>query len=276
LQLTCRQVLSRLTTIQQLIASFNDDYQRQTDLLLGEASGLDGGSSFDNAFQQIGFNPIKEEKKERKKRTHDPNAPKRPLTPYFLYMQTARPIIASDLGEDAAKGAVQEEGQRRWAAMSPQEKQGWNQAYQYNLRLYNARQHSYKHGNPLARDMSDDDALKYAEDYNIEMPGVKGIDDAPGNEQDAIAEQLGQLAAAPAIEEEEEIAPPPTAKTPKKAAKAGGKRKTGTPGETAEVAKSPVAANPLSPAQKRKRASTKPEDAAEPKKAGRGKKAKTG
>jgi hypothetical protein len=238
---------------------------------------LEGSATaFDHAFQSIGFNPIKEEKKERKKRTHDPNAPKRPLTPYFLYMQTARPIIASDLGEDAAKGAVQEEGQRRWAAMNPQEKSGWNQAYQYNLRLYNARQHSYKHGNPNARNMTDDEALKYADDYNVEMPGVKGIEDAPGNEQDAIAEQLGQLAAAPAIEEEEEIQPPPTTKTPKKGPKAGGKRKTGTPGETAEPAKS-VAATPASPAQKRKRASTKPDDAAEPKKAGgRGKKAKTG
>ena len=64
-----------------------------------------------------------EEKKERKKRTHDPNAPKRPLTPYFLYMQHARSIIANDLGADAPKGAVQEEGQRRWANMTPHEKQ---------------------------------------------------------------------------------------------------------------------------------------------------------
>lgn len=67
--------------------------------------------------------PPVEEKKERKKRTIDPNAPKRPLTPYFLYMQHARSIIANDLGTEAPKGAVQEEGQRRWANMSPHEKQ---------------------------------------------------------------------------------------------------------------------------------------------------------
>lgn len=66
--------------------------------------------------------PQVEEKKERKKRSHDPNAPKRPLTPYFLYMQTARPIIATDLGADAPKGAVQEEGQRRWGSMSHKDK----------------------------------------------------------------------------------------------------------------------------------------------------------
>ena len=66
--------------------------------------------------------PAADEKKERKKRTHDPNAPKRPLTPYFLYMQTARPIIANDLGPDAPKGAVQEEGQRRWSTMNAHDK----------------------------------------------------------------------------------------------------------------------------------------------------------
>ena len=58
------------------------------------------------------------DKKERKKRQHDPNAPKRPLTPFFLYMQTARPIIAKDLGSEVAKGAVSAEGTRRWKEMA--------------------------------------------------------------------------------------------------------------------------------------------------------------
>ena len=57
-----------------------------------------------------------EEKKSKKKRTHDPNAPKRPLTPYFLYMQTARPIIANDLGENAPK---REQFRKRVSADGP-------------------------------------------------------------------------------------------------------------------------------------------------------------
>lgn len=73
--------------------------------------------------------PQEEQKKERKKRTLDPNAPRRPLTAYFLYMQTARPIIAADLGEGAPKRAVQEEGQRRWATMSAAEKQVRQSSY---------------------------------------------------------------------------------------------------------------------------------------------------
>lgn len=113
--------------------SFSDDFLRQTNLLIGEPAPFDNGgavhsmqnliANLDGITGQLGdFGTHIEEKKERKKRTHDPNAPKRPLTPYFLYMQTARPIIANDLGQDAPKGAVQEEGQRRWASMTPAEK----------------------------------------------------------------------------------------------------------------------------------------------------------
>ena len=116
------------------------DYYRQTSLLLGEHSqeGIPGIDfplpQLEHAIQgltalpglipagQEYAAPLEEGKKERKKRTHDPNAPKRPLTPYFLYMQTARPIIANDLGTEAPKGAVQEEGQRRWKAMDQKEK----------------------------------------------------------------------------------------------------------------------------------------------------------
>ncbi|KAL6701713.1 hypothetical protein J3F84DRAFT_14693 [Trichoderma pleuroticola] len=265
--------VGRLTTILELLRSFTNDYIRQTNLLLGEgtAEGPQGDllNTFDAAAQLImpipDMTPLVEEKKERKKRTHDPNAPKRPLTPYFLYMQHARSIIANDLGADAPKGAVQEEGQRRWAHMTPQEKQGWNNAYQYNLRLYNARVHSYKNGNPIAKNMTDEEALKYAEDFHIPMPELKEAtaQAEPVNDQEAIAEQLQQVAAA-AEEGEEEEAP---AKTPKKPASSR-KRKTATPAAEVET---PKVAPPASPDKKRRRTSTKvaePEKE-EPKKSGR-------
>jgi hypothetical protein len=131
------QTLGRIKTIQQLIKSFADDYLRQTNLLLGlpttaeELSFNEPLASLEAQLAALGgmgmpqvMMPQQEEvKKERKKRTLDPRAPRRPLTAYFLYMQTARPIIAADLGADAPKRAVQEEGQRRWATMSPTEKQ---------------------------------------------------------------------------------------------------------------------------------------------------------
>ncbi|QPH18371.1 hypothetical protein C2857_003390 [Epichloe festucae Fl1] len=253
--------VGRLSTILELLRSFTQDYIRQTNLLLGEATAEGQGdllSSFETAAASL-MMPVPtdlvapaEEKKERKKRTHDPNAPKRPLTPYFLYMQHARSIIANDLGTEAPKGAVQEEGQRRWANMSPTEKKGWNTAYQYNLRLYNARVHSYKAGNPLAKNMSDEEALKYADDFQIPMPTIK--DDAaaetPANDHDAIAEQLQD-----------------EAKTPKKAAPR--KRKAATPTADATVMEA-AKATPASPDKKRRRTSTKaPEDKEEPKKSAR-------
>ncbi|KAK3383685.1 hypothetical protein B0T24DRAFT_588318 [Lasiosphaeria ovina] len=272
-------VYQRLSTIQDLIKSFSNDYLRQTNLLLGEGTNIENGGELDtiagalSSLMPAAFAPplpIVEEKKERKKRTHDPNAPKRPLTPYFLYMQTARPIIASDLGEEAPKGAVQEEGQRRWSVMGAAEKQGWNTAYQYNLRLYNARVHSYKHGNPDAKNMSDPEALKYADEFNIEMPTAAAVvEEVVGNDQDAIAQQLGQGAIADVSEEEE---PTPAAKTPKKG-KDTRKRKTATPAAEAEPAK--IAATPSSPEVKKRKRTSKAAEVEEPKKSGR-KKSKTG
>ncbi|KAI2604008.1 uncharacterized protein GGS25DRAFT_444626 [Hypoxylon fragiforme] len=260
-------VHARFNTITGLMKSFSDDFLRQTNLLIGEPAPFDNGgghmqnliANLDGMAQLAGFGEHVEEKKERKKRTHDPNAPKRPLTPYFLYMQTARPIIANDLGQDAPKGAVQEEGQRRWASMTPAEKNAWNNAYQFNLRLYNARVHSYKAGNPDARNMTDPDALSYADANGIPQPVLSGEDAYAPNDQDAIAEQL-QMAVAPAIEE-----------TPK--TKNTRKRKS-TVAEVEEPDVSAVKnAAPASPDKKRKRASKVADTPEEPKKSSRKKKA---
>lgn len=273
--LTCFKVYQRFLTIQDLIKSFSQDYLRQTNLLLGQATNLDNGIDFDQITNTFGnFAPVQlappvapvEEKKERKKRTHDPNAPKRPLTPYFLYMQTARPIIANDLGEDAPKGAVQEEGQRRWSVMGAAEKAGWNNAYQYNLRLYQARVHSYKAGNFDAKNMTDEEAIKYADEKNIEMPTAGTVEDHLGNDQEAIAQQL-QINAPPQEESEEEV---PATKTPKSKGKDTRKpRKTATPAAV-EPEPPKVVQTPASPElKKRKRTSKAADLVEEPKKSGR-------
>ncbi|KAH6650076.1 hypothetical protein F5144DRAFT_33298 [Chaetomium tenue] len=282
-------VYQRLQTIQDLIRSFSQDYLRQTNLLIGEGTNLENGAELDriagslNNMIPVAFAPPQppvEEKKERKKRTHDPNAPKRPLTPYFLYMQTARPIIANDLGDQVPKGAVQDEGQRRWSVMTPAEKLGWNQAYQYNLRLYNARVHSYKNGNPNAKEMSDDDARIYADQFSIGMPPIAQAEEVPANEQEAVTEQLQRDAVPepePSEPSEEEPAAP-VAKTPKKAPARKRKSTAAATPVAAEIEPpKPVAATPASPeVKKRKRASKAAEQVVEePKKSGR-KKAKSG
>ncbi|KAI1091565.1 hypothetical protein F5B19DRAFT_458161 [Rostrohypoxylon terebratum] len=264
-------VHARFNTITGLMKSFSDDFLRQTSLLIGEPAPFDNGTSnsmqnlianldsINGQFGELGAHI--EEKKERKKRTHDPNAPKRPLTPYFLYMQTARPIIANDLGQDAPKGAVQEEGQRRWASMTKDEKDAWNNAYQFNLRLYNARVHSYKAGNVEARNMTDADALVYADSNGIPQPVLSGDAYAP-NDQDAIAEQLA-MAIAPQAEVETQT---PKAKVTRK------RKSTAADVEDAE-ASAAKNSTPASPDKKRKRASKVAETPDEPKKSSRKKKA---
>ncbi|KAI0391456.1 hypothetical protein F5Y17DRAFT_440420 [Xylariaceae sp. FL0594] len=264
-------VYQRFNTLTALMKNFSDDFLRQTNLLIGEPAPFDSGAgpsmqSLVASLDGIGslgdiFGHHSEEKKERKKRTHDPNAPKRPLTPYFLYMQTARPIIASDLGAEAPKGAVQEEGQRRWASMGPQEKVAWNNAYQFNLRLYNARVHSYKAGNPEARNMTDGEALAYADANGIAQADVVNDEVMPPNDQDAIAEQLQM--ATPSVADD-------GSKTPK--GKMTRKRKS-TAGDVEEGEGSAVkTATPSSPDKRRKRQAKVPEIPEEPKKSARKKK----
>lgn len=102
--------------------------------------------------------------------------------------------------------------------------------------------HSYKNGNPNAKDMDDNEALHYADQAGIPMP----VSDQEGaNDQDAIAEQLQGTSG----DAQGEVDNTPPAKAGGKKATAGRKRKS-EGGEEAAV--------PASPAQKRRRASAKP------------------
>lgn len=62
-------------------------------------------------------------KKKRKRAPPDPNAPKRALTPYFLYMQHNRQKIAAEMGGSARPKDVADEGTRRWATMPAEERE---------------------------------------------------------------------------------------------------------------------------------------------------------
>lgn len=94
-----------------------------------------------------------EPKKKRKRAAHDPNAPKRALTPYFLYMQSARPQIAQELGSNAKPKEVADEGTRRWSIMPEADKNVWNAEYQKNLAVYRVKTAAYKSGQPVPPDV---------------------------------------------------------------------------------------------------------------------------
>jgi hypothetical protein len=131
--------------------------------------------------------------------------------------------------------------------------------------MYNARVHSYKAGNPTAREMTDDEAIQYANENGIPQPVLGHSDNAgpaPVNDQDAIAEQL--MGAAPVTS----MPSPDDSKTPKGK---GRKRKSTAVDDDDASAK---AATPASPAKQRKRQSKAAEPVSEePKKSGRKKKA---
>jgi hypothetical protein len=92
--------------------------------ILSESGLLTGapGSSAGPALIGTGTEEVVEGKKKRKRTPHDPNAPKRALTPYFLYMQSARAQIARELGDQAKPKEVADEGTRRWTEMPANEK----------------------------------------------------------------------------------------------------------------------------------------------------------
>ncbi|EED16800.1 HMG box protein, putative [Talaromyces stipitatus ATCC 10500] len=128
-------------------------------------SGLAGGfasSLFENALlgsavaqHALGQDAGKSEtgeKKKRKRAPHDPNAPKRALTPYFLYMQHNRQLIANELGPDAKPKDVADEGTVRWSNMSDEEKAVWKKLYNDNLAVYRAKMNAYKAGLPIPED----------------------------------------------------------------------------------------------------------------------------
>ncbi|KAM5442823.1 high mobility group protein [Microsporum ferrugineum] len=80
----------------------------------------------------------------KRKRVHDPNAPKRALTAYFLYMKHERANIAAELGTNARPKEVADEGTRRWSEMSDAERQKWKQLYAENLAVYKEQMSAYK------------------------------------------------------------------------------------------------------------------------------------
>lgn len=63
------------------------------------------------------------DKRKRKRAPPDPNAPKRALTPFFLFMQHNRSKIADELGPQARPKEVADEGTKRWATLPESQKE---------------------------------------------------------------------------------------------------------------------------------------------------------
>lgn len=95
------------------------------------ATAANGITQVVNASNQVD-NAVadgKNKKRKREKKEKDPNAPKKPLTAAFLYAQTARPIVRTDLeaalgdGQVLEKNAVNLEVNKRWNELPDEEKE---------------------------------------------------------------------------------------------------------------------------------------------------------
>lgn len=142
-QLTYSQVIVSLATLQSAVSDLSRAYINHANTVLNRgsftqdsgvlSSGITSGitsSLLENGL--LGTAPRQGspgaksevgEKKKRKRAPHDPNAPKRALTPYFLYMQHNRAQIAQELGPNARPKEVADEGTRRWAEMPEAQKE---------------------------------------------------------------------------------------------------------------------------------------------------------
>ena len=128
------QVVTGLATLQSAVQDLSRAYIAHTNTVIGKSPGsslellnLAGPLSgenviFGNRAATPGPNTDGGESKKRKRAPHDKNAPKRPVTPYFLYMQTARAEIAKEMEPGHTAKEVADEGTRRWLSMPQKEK----------------------------------------------------------------------------------------------------------------------------------------------------------
>ncbi|KAJ5679128.1 hypothetical protein N7462_007372 [Penicillium macrosclerotiorum] len=120
--------------------------------------------------------------KKRKRAPVDPNAPKRALTPYFLYMQHNRSKIAEDLGGNAKPKEVADEGTRRWQSMTDADKEKWKQMYLQNYETYKQQMAAYKAG----RKTGDDDA---AHQLQQDFAGAENAQESDSSEESSESDE---------------------------------------------------------------------------------------
>lgn len=130
------QVVTGLATLQSAVQDLSRAYIAHTNTVIGKGPGsslelmnLTNPLGVDETLFRVAATPApgavtdgEGGKKKRKRAPHDTNAPKRALTPYFLYMQTARPLIATQMKPGYKAKEVADEGTKRWAAMPKAEK----------------------------------------------------------------------------------------------------------------------------------------------------------
>ncbi|KAF2170152.1 hypothetical protein M409DRAFT_19758 [Zasmidium cellare ATCC 36951] len=225
-------------------------------------------------------------KKKRQYKPRDPNAPKRPLTAYFRFLQEQRPKISAEINargptaEGGKAGDISKLATERWNAMTPQLQAPYRAAYQNEMKAYNDAVKVYKAAGGQVEDedaaAEDDDEITApppqtvvaaADPEEEEEEDDDDDDDSSDDDSSEDDEDEEEVPAkpAPVVKPKAEPATPAAAK---KTAKSGPKKiKAGA--DPVEPEPTPASA----PAKKRKEPATASEDQGGKKKRGRPNKA---
>ncbi|KAL2054828.1 hypothetical protein ABVK25_005132 [Lepraria finkii] len=224
---TRNSVVTGLATLQSAVSDLSRAYIAHTDTVIGrgnstslEQLNISNPLSGDNAlFGARGPTPAPTteapgEGKKRKRAPHDKNAPKRALTPFFLYLQTARNSIADEMGPGKTAKEVQDEGGKRWREMTDEDKSEWQYKYAVNFARYKEQMKAYKAGQPIPQ-INDADAKKLYENTKKDGKLPKPAELDPGHVEE---EETSTSDSSSSDEEPEPVkAPPPKkSKTEKK------------------------------------------------------------
>lgn len=157
-----------------------------------------------------------EPRKKRPYKPRDPNAPKRPLTAYFRYLQEQRGPLGEEMKQAAGgvpqkPGDLSKEATERWNKLSKQEQQPYRDAYQHALKDYEKQVKKYKteQGGLVDPQVDGGD-----EDDEAEVPGEVDAEHDKDDEDDDDEESSDEESS----EDDEPVPPPPPPpkqKTPK-------------------------------------------------------------
>ncbi|KAL8726154.1 MAG: hypothetical protein Q9181_006164 [Wetmoreana brouardii] len=267
------QVVTGLATLQSAVQDLSRAYIAHTNTVIGKGTGsslellnfanpLGGENGLFSGGRMATPAPVVEqsEVKKRKRAPHDKNAPKRPVTPYFLYMKYAREGIAREMGSGATAKQVADEGTRRWNTMDKEEKERWAELYGCNYAAYKKKIQAYKAGLPIPEFTTEEAKQLYEEQRQA------GASSAPAH--DALSDHDAKSDSDAESDEsssDEEPPPPPKVISPPKSPRAS-KRGKGAKEKAEKKVSSvdkpqPIERSTTSPEVDRKKKSSKKRDA---------------
>ena len=87
---------------------------------------------------------VSERMSSRKKHPRDLNAPKKPTRPFIFFLISVRKSVQEELGFATGNGEVSKECGRRWASMTPGEKEKYNKMFREDNKRYQEASKDYK------------------------------------------------------------------------------------------------------------------------------------